>query len=279
MEEVSAGTGDRRSVFVSYAHQDKATAQLLALRLQGIGMAVWLDTNLQPGEPWQDVVDRKLRTSDYFIALISSASVNSKHFHDEVLRRDFVRGLSDRSISIIPVLLDDVEVPPSIRDILYLDFRADPTAAMEKLVATLASAIEIDLSVLSPYQFEELVADLLSSLGYEAEREVVFQGRQFDFRVAFTRVDPFEGSTAEDWLIEIKHYNSGRLSGAIIKELAHVAMMIRDQKTQIALVTSGQVTSAAREIVRQAPLRLVEGIELKRLLLTRPELVRKHFGG
>ncbi|SEG76731.1 TIR domain-containing protein [Bosea lathyri] len=278
-EEPIAGTDGRKSVFVSYAQQDRATAQLLAMRLQDVGMDVWLDTSVQPGEVWRDVVDRKLGMSDYFIALISSASVNSKHFHEEVLRRDFIRGLSDRSIPIIPILLDDVEVPPSMRDILYLDFRADPRAAMERLVATLAPAIDIDFSVLSPYQFEELVADLLASLGYEAEREVVVQGRNFDFHLTFTRSDPFGGSIAEDWLIEVKHYSSGRLSVAVITEFANLATLMRDQKTQIALVTSSQVTSAAREILRQAPLRLVEGVELKRILLTRPELVRKHFGG
>jgi hypothetical protein len=277
-EDLTARAGGRRCVFVSYAQQDEVTAQLLALRLQDIGIEVWLDTNVQPGERWQDVVDRKLRTGDYFIALISSASLNSKHFHEEVLRRDFVRGLSDRSIPVIPILLDDVEVPPSMRDFLYLDFRADPRVAMEKLVATLAPAIDIDFSVLSGHQFEELVGDLLASLGFEPEREVAFQGHRFDFRLPFTRTDPFGSSSVEDWLIEVKHYSSGRLSVSLVMEFANVAMMMRNQDMRIALVTSSQVTSAAREIIRRAPLRLVEGVELKRILLTRPEIVRKHFG-
>ena len=242
-------------------------------------MDVWLDKDLQPGELWQDVVDRKLRTSDYFIALISSASVHSKHFHEEVLQRDFVRGLSDRSISIIPILLDDVELPPSMRDIHYLDFRADLRVAMEKLISTLAPAVDIAFSLLPPRQFEELIADLLSSLGYKPEREVAFQGRTFDFRVPFTRTDPFGGIISEDWLIEVKHYSSGRLSVAAVAEFANVAKVMRDQNTRLALVTSSQVTSAAREIVRESPLRLVEGVELKRILLTRQELVRKYFGG
>jgi predicted nucleotide-binding protein len=166
-EDTLTGAAGRRSVFVSYAPQDKATAQLLALRLQDAGMDVWLDTNLLPGERWRDLVDRKLRTSDYFIALISAASVSSKHFHDEVLRRDFVRGLSDRSIPIIPILLDDLDVPPSLRGVLYLDFRTDPQTAIEKLVSTLAPTIDIDFSILSPCKFEDLVEDLLTSLALQ----------------------------------------------------------------------------------------------------------------
>lgn len=267
-----------KSVFISYAAQDRPTAQLLALRLQDAGLAVWLDTDVQPGDRWQDVVDRKLQTSDYFIALISAASINSAHFHNEVMRRDFVRGLSDRSIPIIPILLDDVDVPSQMRDLLYLDFRSDPRAAMEKLVETLAPTIEIDFSTLSPHRFEDLVADLLTRLGHEPEREASFQGRQFDFRINFARPDPFGGRTSEKWLIEVKHYSAGRLSVAVMTEFAHLAMIARDQNTRISLVTSSQVTSAARQVVDMAPIRLVEGVELKRLLLAQPELLRKYFG-
>ncbi|WP_313039803.1 TIR domain-containing protein [Sphingobium yanoikuyae] len=276
-------TGDatangRKSVFISYAAQDRATAQLLALRLQDAGLAVWLDTDIQPGDRWQDVVDRKLQSSDYFIALISAASVNSEHFHNEVMRRDFVRGMSDRSIPIIPILLDDVEVPLQMRDLLYLDFRADPRSAMEKLVETLAPTIDIDFSTLSPDRFEDLVADLLLSLGHEPQREARFHGREFDIRISFERPDPFGGSTPEEWLIEVKHYSAGRLSVAVMTEFAHLAMMARGENTRISLVTSSQVTSAARQVVDKAPIRLVEGVELKRILLAQPDLLRKYFG-
>lgn len=275
--EISDSASRRKSVFISYVQQDYATAQLLAQRLQDVGIDVWLDTELLPGEHWQDVVDRKLRKSDYFIALISSASLNSKHFRYEVLRRDFLRGISDRSITFIPILLGRVDIPISMRGLVYLDFDADPRSAMEKLVATLEPAIEIDFSILSPHQFETLVADLLASLGYKTEREVVFQGRHFDFCLPFHRSDPFGSSIVEEWLIEVKHYNSGRLSVSVATEFAHLAKAIGSQNKHIALVISSQVTSAAREIIERASIRLVEGVELKQLLLSKPELVRKYF--
>ncbi len=268
-----------KSVFLSYAHEDKAMAQLLAVRLQDSGVRVWLDTHLEPGVRWQDIVDSKLRTSDYFIALISNASLQSKHFHNEVLRQEFVRELSDRMISIIPVVLDDVEVPSSLRGLLHLDFRRDLKVGIDKLVAALAPTIDIDFSVLSPVQFEGLIADLLANLGFEVEREVTFEGCPFDFRVPVTRTDPFGLNFVEHWLIEVKHYSTGRLSAALVAKYAHLALTARDQNTRIALVTSSQVTSAARELVQNASLRLIEGIELKRILLGKPELARKHFTG
>lgn len=275
----STGASNRRSVFLSHAQQDKATAQLLALRLQDAGVDAWLDANIQVGENWQNAVQRNLRTSDYFIVLVSSVALSSPHFHNEVLRQDFIRELSDRSITVIPILLDDVELPDVIRHIQHVDFRRDPRAAVEDLVSRLESTVNIDFSILSPYQFEELVADLLFDLGFQAEREVIFHGRQFDFRIRFDSMDPFGGSTTEDWLIEVKHYNSGRLSVAAVTEFAGIALAMRDQKTRIALIASNQVTSAVRERIRETPVRLVEGVELKRILLTRPELVRKHFVG
>lgn len=276
-EKSSASGSDRRSVFLSYVQQDKVTAQLLTLRLQDAGVDVWLDANITPGDRWQDAVERKLRSSDYFIILVSSVALDSRHFHNEVLKQEFVRELSDRSITVIPILLDDVELPAAIRHIQYIDFRANPRAAVEDLVSRLETAVDVDFSALSPHQFQELVADLLFDMGFQAEREAFFQGFHFDFRISFAGMDPFGGSTAENWLIEVKHYSSGRLSVGDIRAFAGMALAIRDQKTHIALITSSQVTSAAREMVRQTPVRLVEGVELKRILLTRPDLVRKHF--
>lgn len=275
----STSASDRRSVFLSYAQQDKAMAQLLTLRLQDAGVDVWLDANIEPGERWQDAVERKLHTSDYFIVLVSSAALDSRHFHTEVLKQGFIRELSDRSITVIPILLDDVELPDAIRHIQHIDFRTDPRAAVEDLVSRLESTVAIDFSALSPHQFEDLVAELLFDLGFQAEREVFFQGHRFDFRILFDSMDPFGGSTAEEWLIEVKHYSSGRLSVAVVTDFAGIALAIRDQRTRLALITSGQVTSAAREIIRQTPVRLVEGVELKRILLMRPELFGKHFAG
>jgi hypothetical protein len=278
-ENSITNTSDRRSVFLSYALQDQATAQLLTLRLQQAGIDVWSGTNIEPGERLQEMVERKLRTSDYVIVLVSSAALMSRHFHNEVLTLDFVRELSDRSITLIPILLDKVELPYAIRDINYIDFRTDPRAAIEDLVSRLETVVDIDFSTLSAHEFEELVADLLVDLGFRAERDVIFQGRQFDFRIHFESMDPFGGSFAENWLIEVKHYSSGRLSVAVVTQFANIALAMRDQKTRIALVTSSQVTSAARDIIRQSPVLLIEGVELKRILLTRPDLVRRHFVG
>ena len=67
-----------KSVFISYAAQDRPTAQLLALRLQDAGLAVWLDADLRPGDQWQDVVDRKLRVSCPLLSGPSTIAVWTK---------------------------------------------------------------------------------------------------------------------------------------------------------------------------------------------------------
>ena len=49
MNEVPSNPSDARTVFLSYAQQDKATAQLLSMVLRNSGINVWSsEQNIQP---------------------------------------------------------------------------------------------------------------------------------------------------------------------------------------------------------------------------------------
>ena len=139
-------------------------------------------------------------------------------------------------------------------------------------------AIEIDFSKLSPHLFEQLVGDLLSELGFKVEIEAEFNGRRFDFRIPFHRNDPFGSDVTDSWLIEVKHYSSGRLSVSAASGFASVSLAAKEENINFALVTSGQITSPARNILESGHVRLVEGVELKQILLSHPKLVGRFFG-
>jgi hypothetical protein len=47
-------------IFISYAREDRETAQRLAETLKAHGWSVWWDTRLKAGEVWDEVIGREL---------------------------------------------------------------------------------------------------------------------------------------------------------------------------------------------------------------------------
>ena len=113
--------------------EDKLTADLLISELKDLGLRVWSDYDLDPGEKWINFVDEKLHINDYFIALLSKSALKSKHFSDDVLRPGFVRELADRSIPVVPVVIEDVDLPDSMKNLVFINLKQNKDLALEQL--------------------------------------------------------------------------------------------------------------------------------------------------
>ncbi|MES2432885.1 MAG: TIR domain-containing protein [Pseudomonadota bacterium] len=274
------GNNTRRdpSVFLSYSSEDTPMAQLLAMRLQDAGVNVFSDDLTIPGENLVDRIQSRIRAADFVIVVVSAAALKSQWVQKEIAIATSLQELSDRSITVIPLILDNVELPEPLRDIAYLDFRGDPRMAVEALVSRLSSTVSIDFSRFNGREFENLIGDLLEDLALRVERNVRMHGMEFDFQAHFETVDPFGAPAVEDWLVEAMHYNSNRLSVSVIAHFMNRTRAIQSSATHFALITSSQITSAAREILHGSSIRVIEGVELKRILLTQPRIVRRHFG-
>lgn len=265
------------TVFLSFASEDRPTAQLLAMRLEDAGLNVSSNHLIDLGESWLESIQRRIRAADFIIVIVSAAALRSRWVQKEIADAKALQEFSDRSITVIPVMLDHVELPEPLRDIAYVDFRSDPRAAVEALVSRLSSTVAIDFARLTGRQLEHLIGDLLVDLGLRVERNVHMDGWEFDFRAQFQTLDPFGARAEETWLVEVKHHSSNRLSVAAIADFLVRTRAIQSSGTHFALITSGQITSAARQMLRGLDIRVVEGVELKRILLTRPHLVRHYF--
>lgn len=261
------------SVFLSYSRNDREAVRRVADRLQDAGIRIWWDELVRPGAAWDDTLVREIQSSDYVLLFVSSSSAPSMYADQamEVALDEF----NNRSITPLPVLLDDAPIPPALSNLQFIDLRDDAELALQRLVGRLQENLEIDFSSLSGLAFEDLVADVLSDLGFTTEREVFDRGMQFDFRANVRSQDPFGAMVDETWLIEVKHHSVGRLSVAAIRDFIGKAHAFTGSR--LALITSGQITSAGREFISSYPVRLVEGVELRRILLTRPHLVRRHL--
>lgn len=62
------------SVFVSYAHEDRAAAFRLADELGDAGLEVWVDRRLQPGAAYRVIIERNIVNSSAFLPVLSQAT-------------------------------------------------------------------------------------------------------------------------------------------------------------------------------------------------------------
>jgi hypothetical protein len=118
------------SIFVSYAHEDALLAQGLAMSMQERGARVWIDQGeLLVGDSLIDLISEAIAEFDFVAALVSAASVQSNWCRKEIamaMTKQLVRGA--RPVTVLPVRVGDVEMPPSLRDVKWIPLDAKHVA-------------------------------------------------------------------------------------------------------------------------------------------------------
>jgi hypothetical protein len=103
-----------KHVFISYADEDHAVAKRLSGELEKRGLNTWLDKeSLLAGQNWEREIISAVKKSTYFIPLLSFTSVRKRGFVQKefLLALDIVDKLPEDQIFVIPVRLNDCEVP------------------------------------------------------------------------------------------------------------------------------------------------------------------------
>jgi hypothetical protein len=89
-------------IFISYSHEDSATARLLTDTLQAHGLSVWLDRDsLVAGEHWDQKIHQELSKAETIVVLLSKHSSRNTWVQAEI------RSALEKGHRIIPILLDE----------------------------------------------------------------------------------------------------------------------------------------------------------------------------
>ena len=282
-ENISTSRTDHR-IFISHASADKAVARKIAMALEERGVSVWFDeSELLVGDSLANVISDAISSSDYMLVLLSPHSVASKWVQKE-LNAAYARELDRRDITIIPVLIVNCEVPSFLATKQHLDLSRDLEKGIATLISQLGLAPDIDFSRLEFRAFEDMVADLLLALGFhKLQREVLIEDRRIDIVAHYQVPDPFGVLQDNVWLVEVKFYRRERINLQTIHQVIGLLSTLPEQYEGL-IVTNGQLTSVARSFLetekpRRVQLRVIDGPELKRLLLNHPDLVRRYFSG
>ena len=102
------------AIFISYAREDRQTAEHLAEALQSEGLSVWWDREILGGSEFSEVIEIELNRADVAIVLWS----------EEAVKSSFVRDESARALAagkLLPVRIEDVSPPLGFGQIHTLD--------------------------------------------------------------------------------------------------------------------------------------------------------------
>ena len=103
-------------IFISYAREDRTTAQAVARALAGEGWSVWWDREIRVGSEFDRVIEAELASARCVVVLWSTHSTSS----------DWVRSEADegaRREVLVPAVLEEVAVPLRFRKIQSADLR------------------------------------------------------------------------------------------------------------------------------------------------------------
>ena len=125
-------------IFLSYAREDASSIENLYQRLSDAGFKPWMDKkDILPGEQWRLSIQRAIRNCDFFLVCLSASSVSKRGFLQKEIKDalDIWREKLDGDIYLIPVRLEDCEVPASLRSFQWVSlFEADGWARLVKSI-------------------------------------------------------------------------------------------------------------------------------------------------
>lgn len=127
-------------LFLSHNSRDKPRVRRLAEKLRETGLRVWFDEwCIRHGDDIFLAIEEGLKKSRTFVLCLSRAGLESEWVSMERSSAMF-RDPTNRSRRFVPVLLEDCELPATIKRFRYLDFRNESPSSIEQFRAACTSA-------------------------------------------------------------------------------------------------------------------------------------------
>lgn len=108
-----------RPVFLCHASEDKQEVARLYDRLKKSGFNPWIDIHsLLPGQNWKAEIATAIQTSNAVLICLSRTSIRKRGFVQAEIQfaLDAAREVPTGRVFIVPVLLDDCEIPRELAD-------------------------------------------------------------------------------------------------------------------------------------------------------------------
>jgi hypothetical protein len=221
-------------VFLCHASQDKPFVREVYKRLSSENwIDPWLDEeNLLPGQDWDLEIEKAVEASDAVIVFISNLSVSKEGYIQKELRKvlDLALEKPEDTIFIIPLRLDECEMPRRLRAWHYLDYF--PAEHRDWAFHRLLESLKLRSADLQPEKKDQEIPPVISSRPVELEEREKTSIHEFVENkkvgigwsiplIIFFALVALDAFTPSDNTVEILLSLSAILSG--------IAMLIRKQ--------------------------------------------------
>lgn len=161
------------AVFISHASADKPFVRRLDSRLRREGFETWLDEkDMTIGDSISREVSAAIRRSRAVIVVVSTASLMSNWVRNELSQA--AHRMVEGQCRLVPVLIDEVDVPVELTGLLYADCRPGRRGGISRVIDALDAEARRAESVLTTLESDDA---LTRSRGIDRLVQDVFGGR------------------------------------------------------------------------------------------------------
>lgn len=127
-----------KGIFISHSSKDKQFANFLYADLIEHGYNPWLDErDIYAGQSIPREIQNALKASDYIAVVLSTNAVDSTWVEHEWATA-FWDEMNSNKVKVIPLLLENCDIPPLLRTKKYADFRADYENGFDELLKSIS---------------------------------------------------------------------------------------------------------------------------------------------
>src|ERR1041385_9046648 len=200
----------RLNVFLCHASDDKPLARIFSLVLNAAGADPWLDeVKLVGGQDWGLEIEKALRTSHAVLVFLSRNSVTKSGFVQKEIRLalDVADEQPEGSIFVIPLRLDDCEIPERLKRLQWINFHKDQKKGLDLLFETLGRrAASLDLTIPSIERIEKATDPFnitdLGEYGFDPKAimflELITLNHSGKFDLSESRMQTYMNAYADD---------------------------------------------------------------------------------
>ena len=126
------------SIFISHSHKDKEFVDKLGVKLTVERIPVFVDRwEMNVGDSITQKIEQAITDSSFLLVVLSESSVKS-----DWCKREMTSGLmlelEKRRVVVLPILIENCEIPLFLRDKFYADFREDFDYGFSQIQSSIA---------------------------------------------------------------------------------------------------------------------------------------------
>jgi len=126
------------SVFISYNSKDEEFVDKLGKELMLHRVPIWRDKwQMRLGDSITNSVQDAMENASFVCLVLSENALNSRWVKREITA-SLVRELEEKNLKVLPILIDDCQLPLFLRDKLYADFRKDFDSGVKMILNAVA---------------------------------------------------------------------------------------------------------------------------------------------